>query len=487
MLYPLRPHQQKALDMARHSFSIGLKRPLIYLPTGAGKTVIAGYIIAGALDRGKSVTFVAPYLTLINQTAESMMKQGLPQPGIIQAQHPWYDPENPFQIASVQTLSRRTVKPADIYIVDECDLQYKFTKELIENTDIPVIGLTATPYAKGLGKYYNNLLKPAGIQELMDNNYLCEYKAWAASHPDMNGCPVKNGDFVPKFAEERMGPAIVAEVTDTWLKLGQNKATICFAVSVSHANFIGSEFDKLGVPNRVVTGSTPTEEREEIYQEYREGTIKILVSCMVLIAGFDEPVGCIILARPMKSERVFQQSVGRGLRIQDGKEYLILLDHGGNIERLGYIEDIGVDKLCTGEKKKSISARETKEKEEKLPKSCPKCAFVKDAGVNECPECGFTPRVTEDVEVISGTLIQIKGKTIEVDAQQILDELRGYQIESQFKGKVRSDGWVKQMYKKIMGEWPNGMDWTTSGAEPSAMVRGKIKQSFIAYARSRKK
>ncbi|MCP4059914.1 MAG: DEAD/DEAH box helicase family protein, partial [Pseudoalteromonas sp.] len=105
-LYDLRPHQVQTMSMLRDSFKKGLTRPVVYLPTGAGKTCIAAHIIAGALDKGKRVTFVAPRINLCDQTAKSLMDQGLPKPSIMQGSHPWFDPGNRFQIATNQTLSR---------------------------------------------------------------------------------------------------------------------------------------------------------------------------------------------------------------------------------------------------------------------------------------------------------------------------------------------------------------------------------------------
>jgi len=105
-LYELRPHQLKTMDLLRCSFRDKLTRPVIYAPTGSGKTVIAAHIVSGALDKGKHITFVAPRINLCEQTARSLMSQGLPKPSIMQADHPWFDAGNRFQIASTQTFSK---------------------------------------------------------------------------------------------------------------------------------------------------------------------------------------------------------------------------------------------------------------------------------------------------------------------------------------------------------------------------------------------
>ena len=258
-LYPLRPHQKTMHEMLYQSFREGKTRPLVYAATGWGKTVLAAYIVKGALEKGNRVYFVAPYIALINQTAKSLMAQGLPQPGIMQSDHPWYNPDLRFQICSVQTLSRRTVPEADLYIIDECDLLYTYVKDLIKNTDKPVIGLTATPYRKGLGQYYNNLLSSITVDQLMSSGFLCSYKAWAPCEPDMKGVKTNSqGEYQENQAADKMTtPEITGSITDTWLKLGESQPTLCFAVNVAHACHIGNEFDKLGISNMVITAKTP--------------------------------------------------------------------------------------------------------------------------------------------------------------------------------------------------------------------------------------
>ena len=385
-LYPLRPHQQDALDQLKQSFIQGKTRPLVYAATGWGKTVLAAHIVDGALMKGKKVCFVVPLNPLIQQTADSLMAQGLPKPGIIQGEHEDTDLSKKFQVASVQTLCRRDVELFDLYIVDECDLLFDFVKKLIENTDKPVIGLTATPMRDGLGKYYNNLIQSISVEQLIKKGFLCEYKAWAPCEPDLKGVKTSSsGEYQEKQATERMmTPQITGSITDTWLRLGENQPTLCFATSVKHANHIGNEFDKLGVSNKVITSHTRKDpigkekysEREQAFRDFTDKKITILISVMVLTAGFDRPVFNLILARPIKSDRVFLQIFGRGLRVNEGKKFLRVFDHGSNIERLGYPEYIQVDKLDDGEAKQSNSAPMTKEREENKPKTCPKCCLL---------------------------------------------------------------------------------------------------------------
>ena len=278
-LYKLYPHQQKAIDGLRLSFKKGLTRPLLYASVAFGKTVVAAHIVTAALDKGKRVCFVVPFTVLINQTAKSFMNQGIPQPGIIQADHPWTDPNKRLQIASVQTLSRRKVDDFDLYIIDEAHVIYKEIINLAENTDIPFIGLSGSPFTKGLGKIYNDLVITKTMSNLIDEAFLSDYTAFGPCTPDLKGVKTSMGDFQQKGAAKAcMDPVIVGSITDTWLKLGNNEPTICFATNVAHANFLGTAFDHINVTNAVITAHTKHEERDPLFDQFAKGEIKILIN-----------------------------------------------------------------------------------------------------------------------------------------------------------------------------------------------------------------
>lgn len=486
MLYELRKHQQIGLEQLRQSFRDGLTRPIFHAACGFGKTIVMAHIVASALDKGKKVLVVAPYTSLINQTAKSFMAQGIPKPGIMQASHPWTNPSKRLQIASIQTLVRRKFPEVDLILVDEAHIAYESFLKHIGMIDTPVIGFTATPYTKGLGCHYNNLLQPISMQELIDTNFLSEYIAYAPCEPDMEGVKDSMGDYQETETGKRMStPQITGSITETWLQKGDNQPTICFAVNVAHANHIGTAFDHLGVSNVVITAKTPIEEREEIFVKFANREITILINVGTLVAGFDSDVRCIIYARPTKSIIRWVQCIGRGLRTADGKEKMILLDHSGTIENLGFPEDIIINSLCSGDNVKSRKEKQKEEIREKLPKKCPKCDYIKPAGIRECPKCGFTPRVTQDVEVLEGELKQIKGKMKTQDKQQIYAELIGYKIAEQWKGRRISDGWIAHTYRDMTGVWPRNMPDVS--AEPSESLLGYIKHKQIAYAKSRNK
>lgn len=489
-LYELRPHQQQILNDLRLSFSQGLKRPMVYAAVGVGKTIVAAHIVAGTLDKGKRVLFVAPYTALINQTARSFMDQGIPQPGIMQADHPWTNPGKRLQIASVQTLARRKLPDVDLVIVDEAHLQYEVIAKLMSETDIPVIGLSGSPFSKGLGKHYNNLIHTTSMRELIDQGFLSDYVAYSHDKPDLTGIKTVAGDYHEGQLGDRMSdPKLIGCVIDTWLKHGENRPTVCFCVNVAHAEFVGTEFERVNISNVVITGKTPMEDRERYFVDFKKGNIKILVNVGTLVAGFDSDVRCIIDAAPTKSDIRHVQKLGRGLRTATGKDHLIILDHAGNLVNLGFPDDIEIDSLCTGNKKEAAERKEKEKasKKEKEPKECAKCHHMKKAGEHECSACGFTPKFVENVEIEDGELTSIKttNKFTKDDKQRIYSELKGFQRERMLSGKTLSDGWVANNYKGMVGVWPRGLRDTPT--TPSEQVRGFIKHKAIAWAKSKNK
>src|SRR5688572_9143004 len=120
-------HQTRAIDLLRQSLAGGHRRPLLQLPTGAGKTVIAAAIVESALAKGNRVLMTVPLLSLVDQTVERFAENGIHAVGVMQGMHPATDCTQPVQVASAQTLRRRAIPEADLVIVDEAHKQFEFT------------------------------------------------------------------------------------------------------------------------------------------------------------------------------------------------------------------------------------------------------------------------------------------------------------------------------------------------------------------------
>jgi DNA repair protein RadD len=145
----LRDYQQSAIDMLRDSLRRGKKRPVVMAPTGAGKTVIAAAIINMARQKGKKVIFCVPMLSLIDQTVERFYANGIYDVGVIQGMHELTDWRMPVQVCSIQTLMRRKIPEADLVIVDEAHVMYRFLGRAFRRPDSHTV---ATRHGQGLGR-----------------------------------------------------------------------------------------------------------------------------------------------------------------------------------------------------------------------------------------------------------------------------------------------------------------------------------------------
>jgi superfamily II DNA or RNA helicase len=493
----LRPHQQKAVSLLRAEWKQH-RTHMVSASVAFGKTALASYLTESFIDKGKRVLFIAPYTILVEQTAERFMQYGLPRPGIIWRDHPDYFPSAPIQIASADTLARRDM-PADIdlVIIDEAHIKRKFLLELIEESGIPVIGLSGTPFSPWLGKYYESLIKPCTMRELIDSGYLSDYEFYAPTKPDLSNVKTSTVaaygvDYKEQEVAEIMQDAqVVGNIVENWLANGEDRATICFCVNVKHANYVTNGFNNSGVACEVMTAKTPKDERTRIILRFEEGITKVICNVGVLVAGFDADVRCVIYARPTKSEIRWIQCLGRGLRSAEGKDKCLIFDHSGTVHRLGYPDQIEYDELPSDKdgKDKVEQIKKEIERLESLPKPCPKCKFMKEAGQSVCPKCGFKPLSGEDVVTDETREIQKLKEKLDIDQgidpQLFYSELIGWVREQNAKGKNYKEGFAAYKFKEKFNSWPNGLH---KSAKPCGIqTRNWIKSRFIRNAKRKPK
>lgn len=490
--------QDRALNSLRREWKQN-RTFMVYAPTGSGKTGLAAFITAGHISRGKRVIFIAPYTILVRQTSARFVEYGLPEDeiGIIWRDHPDYDPERLIQIASADTLIRREFPDnIDLIIVDEAHMKKRALLEVIRDSGVKVIGLSGTPFSPWLGKYYSSLIKPTTIGELIQRGDLSPYEFYAPTKPDLKG--VKSGtseeygsDYNEKQLSEIMcGSDLVGDIVDNWLRNGRDLPTVAFCVDKDHANFVTLQFNRAGINAEVMVAETPSDERYLIIHRFETGATKVIVSVGVLVAGFDSDVRCIIYARPTKSEIRWLQALGRGLRTAPGKDACLIFDHSGTVHRLGFPDAIEYDELPSkNDGMKGAAARAAKEREEKLPKECPECHFMKPAGVYVCPKCGFKPLVGEDVETDSTRNLKKmnKGETVytKSDKQSWWSQIKFYQRHRAAQGKPVSDGWCAHTFQEKFGEWPNGLNDFPMEITPE--VSNHIKHKLIKFAKGRER
>lgn len=469
---PLRPHQHTALHQLRQCLA-ECSRVVLQLPTGAGKTRIAAEITKSALAKGNRVCFTVPTITLIDQTVEAFESEGIFDLGVIQANHPRTHYGMPVQVASVQTLSRRFFPDTEIVIVDECHLRFDLiTDWMVARPEVMFIGLSATPWSKGMADHWQRLITPVRMQELINAGFLSPFRVFAPSHPDLASVGTVRGDYHEGQLADVMGKMqLVADVVETWLRLGENRATLVFAVNRAHARQLQRQFAQSGISMGYCDAFVDRVERHLLFAAMARGEIAGIVNVGTLTTGFDADIRCIVMARPTKSEILFVQSIGRGLRPADGKADCIILDHADNHARLGFVTDIHYASLL-GKSDKRATSR--KDRGEPMPKECPSCGTLMPPKVGACPSCGFKPERQSDIEVQDGELLELRPAKSKPTIQEMQNFWSMALFLDQERGK--SGRLAKALYKGKFGVWPRGLQWTLKKPTPE----------FLSYERSRR-
>jgi superfamily II DNA or RNA helicase len=368
---------------------------------------------------------------------------------------------------------------------------------MAECPGVPFIGLSATPWARGLGKSYDDLLIPTTTQKLIDLGHLSNFVAYAPSDPDLSGVRTVAAEYEEKGLADVMDTVeITADIIKTWLKLGENEPTIAFCVNRRHAQHVWERFREAGVSAEYVDGTTPQgndiedpnpagQTRRDIFARFKSGATKILVSIGVLTTGFHADVRCIIDAQPTKSRIRHVQKIGRGRRTAGGKDKVIIFDHGGTHLRLGRVTDIHQTHLDDG-KKREGSAK--KEKSAPTVKLCPECKAVLGYKAIECSACGAKIIAITEVHEAEGELVPFGSKksgarkTPEIDKRNFFLELMALRKPHDKPDRVVKR--AKAQFMKKIGHWPS-REWEgLPPRAPSLLARGWAKHCNIEYAKS---
>lgn len=468
---PLRPHQHKALAMLKSALLAGNKRIVVQMPTGAGKTRTAAEIVLGALAKGNRVAFTVPAISLVDQTVEAFEGEGIDAIGVVQANHERTHYGMPVQVCSVQSLARRHFPEAEVVVVDECHQQFEVVKRwMAEKPNTVFVGLTATPWARGMAEDWQALVTPVRMQELIDAGFLSPFRVYAPSHPDLSNVKTVAGDYHEGQLADVMGDAVlIADVVQTWKRLANWQPTLVFAVNRAHAAKLQAEFASFGVQMGYCDAHVDRIERKALFDRMARGELAGIVNVGTLTTGVDADVRCVVLARPTKSEMLFVQMIGRALRTAPGKTEALILDHADNHARLGFVTDIHHPHLLDGKGKNPTR----KEQGEAMPKECKSCGALKPPKVRECPACGFTPTAQSQIEEEEGELIEIT-KTLSArkfGKQEFWSMALFVDRERGKAGKL-----AKALYRSKFKVWPKGL--FNSPIQPTP--------EFMAYERSRR-
>jgi DNA repair protein RadD len=416
----LRQYQIIAADGLRDGVRSGRRRQVLVMPTGSGKTEVALYLVKESQNKGKTTWFIVDRVSLIDQTSERFSSYGIDH-GIIQADHWLTDLSKPVQIASAQTLARRKIDwLPDLIVVDEAHISYQSTRELIERaTKSKVIGLTATPFTKGMAADWEGMVNSITVNQLIEQGFLTPLKIKACVAPEMKGAKKKfTGEYEDEEAGLR-GIKIIGDVVQTWIEqtqahFGGPVKTIVFSPSVAHGAELCRQFAEVGFNFQQISYLDGEDDKKDNIAEFRLPNSKIhgLVSCAVLTRGFDVPdILCGISCRPYrKSFSSHIQEMGRVMRIFPGKSFGLWLDHSGNIisfaDDTAWLFEYGVDSLETGQTKDT----EVREPDEKTKEKyfCSQCGTQVSPVAKACPACGKERPHRSQVEIVQGELIDVE-------------------------------------------------------------------------------
>ena len=494
MLKTLRDDQTEAVEALRSAVADNKRRICMQAPTGFGKTVLASAIANNVRAKKKKLIYTVPSISLIDQTVQMFAAQGIWEVGVIQANHHMTDWSHPIQVCSVQTLMKKETLPqADLVMIDECHKWFSFyekwlSKDIMPDwANIPFIGLSATPWTKGLGSWFDHFHRASTTQEMIDAGHLSPFKVFAPSHPDLSQVRTVAGDYHEGELSAKMQEGtLVADAVQTWLTLWGKDKTLCYAVDRAHAKHLQQQFEVAGVRAGYIDAFTKPDERTAIKRDYHAGLIRVVVSVGTMTVGIDWDVRCISMCRPTKSDMLFVQIVGRGLRTANGKDHCLILDHSDNHHRLGFVTDI--DASYTGLHVGKTPTHENRTAGIRLPKECPQCAYLKPPRMAVCPSCGFKAEVQCGVKADEGELRELKPKpkgprqysTLEEKAE-FLAELKGHAIHKGYKS-----GWASNQYREKFGVWP---DHSIRNIAPARLVSADtlswIKHRLIAWAKSK--
>ncbi|QOR37785.1 DEAD/DEAH box helicase [Billgrantia diversa] len=355
----LRSYQQEAVRRVVTHFRASDEPAVVVLPTGSGKSLVIAEL--ARLARGR-VLVLAHVRELVEQNHAKYLAYGL-EADIYSAGLGRKESARQVVFGSVQSVVRNLERFDDsnftLLVIDEChrvspdkDAGYRRVIERLRqaNPRLKVLGLTATPYRLGQGfiyyRHHHGMVRgdddcffrdcvfEQPLRLMVKQGYLAEPRRvdaaverydFASLRPAASGL-YREEELNRVVAGSRATPGIVAEIIE---RARQRQGVMLFAATVAHAEEI------LGYlpPDEaaLITGETPSRERERLIAAFKGQELRYLVNVAVLTTGFDAPhVDLIAILRPTESVSLYQQIVGRGLRLAPGKTDCLILDYAGN-------------------------------------------------------------------------------------------------------------------------------------------------------------
>ncbi len=435
----LRPYQSQLKADIYKSWADGAQNVLAVSATGSGKTVIFSDALR---EHDGACVAIAHRHELVSQISVALARNGvrhriIGQPALIrtcvalhiqETKRSYYDPNARCAAAGVQTLVRMNAddawfKSVTLWVQDETHHLLKrnqWGKAVAMFPNARGLGVTATPCradGHGLGRHadgvFDSMVLAPGMRDLITMGYLTGYRIFAPpSDIDTSSVPLSaSGDYSPEPLRKAVHASsrIVGDVVGHYLKIAPGKLGVTFAVDVESATEIAAAYRGAGIRAEVVSAKTNDAVRASILRKFASGEIKQLVNVDLFSEGFDLPaLEVVSMARPTQSFALYAQQFGRSLRLMDGKDHAIIIDHVGNVHRHGLPDAHREWTLDRREKRSSASTPTT-------VRTCPDCTGTYDRSFGmTCPYCKYVvePAGRSAPEQVDGHLYELDEATL---------------------------------------------------------------------------
>ncbi len=340
----LRPYQRDAVEAVLSARREGLRRMLVCLPTGAGKTVVFAHL--ARLAR-RPVLVIAHREELLEQARAKLVK-ALGDESVVAVEQGSRRADVNARVVVCSVRSLRTERlarliagrDAGLVIYDEChhaaaDDNLRVLRELgcfDASWEGTLVGFTATTSrgdGRGLDDVFERIVYARTLPEMIADEYLVPLRGYRISTgADLSRLSGRGADFVVEELAEAVDieerNALVARAIQ---ELARDRRTIAFCVTVAHAQHLKRSLQALGVRAATVWGDMESDLRAKTLRDFAAGKVQVLTNVAVLTEGFDDPgVACVAMARPTRSEGLYAQCVGRGTRLHPDKRDCLVLD-----------------------------------------------------------------------------------------------------------------------------------------------------------------
>lgn len=339
----LRDYQQEARESIQNEWQNGVKKTLLVLPTGCGKTIVFSKVIEDRVKKGERVLVLAHRGELLEQAADKLEKSTGLKTATEKAEQTSIGSWFRVVVGSVQTMMRQSrlerfpIDFFDTIIIDEAHhcISDSYQRVLQYFEQAYVLGVTATPDRgdmKNLGSYFESLAYEYTLPKAIKSGYLSPIKALTIPLKlDLSSVGQQAGDFKSSDLGSALDPYLDSIAEEMW-KVAKDRKIVVFLPLVKTSQKFTEILNRKGFRAAEVNGDS--KDRAEILEDFDNDKYNVLCNSMLLTEGWDCPsVDCVVVLRPTKVRSLYSQMIGRGTRLHPGKNELLLLDFLWHTER----------------------------------------------------------------------------------------------------------------------------------------------------------